>query len=400
VALQSGAKAAQQAMATAVSPSEAQADVAAGAGRLAEARRLLEGAVAETPERAEAWLKLAAMCRATGDLPGGLAALSRALAIDPLDFSALLSKAVMLERMGRTGEAGQAFGHALAQRPPADKTPPALAAVIEHAEAAYRQYQEQSAALLRASIPPDAGLDADAQRRVERFCTNFARLTRPYAQEPSHFHYPGLPGFEFHDRRYFPWLEALEAGADAVKAELEALLASEAAELVPYVQYPDDVPLAQWRDLNRSDDWTAIHLLQNGRRVERNARHCPRTLALLAAAPQPDVPGRCPNAMFSLLAPNTRIPPHHGVANTRLVCHLPLIVPPGCGFRVGAETRAWRPGEAFVFDDTVEHEAWNESGELRVVLIFDLWPWALGEAERAAVAAVMAGSDAPTAEGL
>jgi aspartyl/asparaginyl beta-hydroxylase (cupin superfamily) len=104
--------------------------------------------------------------------------------------------------------------------------------------------------------------------------------------------------------------------------------------------------------------------------------------------------------MFSLLAPGTRIPPHTGVANTRLVCHLPLIVPPGCGFRVGAETRQWEPGKAFVFDDTIEHEAWNDSAELRVVLIFDVWPWALGEAERRAVAAVMARSDAPTSDSL
>jgi aspartyl/asparaginyl beta-hydroxylase (cupin superfamily) len=104
--------------------------------------------------------------------------------------------------------------------------------------------------------------------------------------------------------------------------------------------------------------------------------------------------------MFSLLAPRTRIPPHSGVANTRLVCHLPLIVPPGCGFRVGAETRAWKPGEAFVFDDTIEHEAWNDSGELRVVFIFDVWAWALSEAERRAVAKILPRSGSAGAEGL
>jgi aspartyl/asparaginyl beta-hydroxylase (cupin superfamily) len=384
----------------AASAAEREADAAAGAGRLPDARRLLEGAVAETPRRREAWLKLAAMCRAVGDLPAGLAAVSRALAIDPLDFSALLSKAAMLERMGEGTEAGKAYGHALAQRPPPDKIPPPLATIVAHAEAAYRRHQEESAALLRAAVPADAPLDDDERRRVDRFCTNFARLTTPYRQEPSHFHYPGLPPVEFHDRARFPWLEAIEAGTAEVRAEFEALLASEAAELVPYVQYPDDVPLAQWRELNWSREWTAIHLLQNGRRVERNARHCPKTLELLAEAPQPDVPGRCPNAMFSLLAPRTRIPPHTGVANTRLVCHLPLVVPEGCGFRVGAETRAWVPSEAFVFDDTIEHEAWNESDELRVVLIFDLWAWALSAAERTAVAAVMAQSDAPTSESL
>jgi aspartyl/asparaginyl beta-hydroxylase (cupin superfamily) len=150
--------------------------------------------------------------------------------------------------------------------------------------------------------------------------------------------------------------------------------------------------MRQWKALNNNLDWTAIHLLQNGRRVETNAKHCPKTLAAVARMDQPHVPGASPNAMFSLLAPRTRIPPHTGVANTRLVCHLPLIVPPNCGFRVGATTRDWSVGEAFVFDDTIEHEAWNDSDELRVVLIIDLWPPALGAADRAAAAAVIGAS--------
>jgi aspartyl/asparaginyl beta-hydroxylase (cupin superfamily) len=71
------------------------------------------------------------------------------------------------------------------------------------------------------------------------------------------------------------------------------------------------------------------------------------------------------------------------------VCHLPLIVPPSCGFRVGASTRQWRVGEAFAFDDTIEHEAWNDSDELRVVLIVDLWQPSLGPEDRIAVKAII-----------
>ena len=93
--------------------------------------------------------------------------------------------------------------------------------------------------------------------------------------------------------------------------------------------------------------------------------------------------------MFSLLAPNTAIPPHVGVSNARLVCHLPLIVPDGCWFRVGSETRLWQKGEAFVFDDTIEHEALNPSDELRVVLIFDVWRPDLDPVERKAIAAAI-----------
>jgi len=82
-----------------------------------------------------------------------------------------------------------------------------------------------------------------------------------------------------------------------------------------------------------------------------------------------------------------------GVNNARLVCHLPLIVPEGCWFRVGAETRHWKRGEAFVFDDTIEHEALNPSAELRVVFIFDIWHPDLSATEREAVAALLGGEE-------
>jgi aspartyl/asparaginyl beta-hydroxylase (cupin superfamily) len=225
--------------------------------------------------------------------------------------------------------------------------------------------------------------------------SNRSRRTQPFHQEPRDFHYPGLPEFEFHDRASFPALDELEQATDAIRAEFDALIAAEAAQMVPYVQYPERVPLAQWRELNHNPSWTAIHLLQNGQRIEANARHCPQTMEVIGRMPLPEVYGASPNAMFSLLAPHTRIPPHTGAANTRLVCHLPLIVPPNCGFRVGATTREWIVGEAFVFDDTIEHEAWNDSDELRVVLIIDLWAPALSETERSAVAAVM-GAAGPT----
>jgi aspartyl/asparaginyl beta-hydroxylase (cupin superfamily) len=171
-------------------------------------------------------------------------------------------------------------------------------------------------------------------------------------------------------------------------------MAAERAELVPYIQYPEDMPLRQWAELNRNKAWTAIHLKQNGVTIEANSRHCPATMAVLGRSTSRRSRAAGPTAMFSLLAPGTRIPPHTGVANTRLVCHLPLIVPPGCWFRVGDETREWETGRAFVFDDTIEHEAMNPSNELRVVLIVDTWHPDLSAAERDAVAAVMAGTDA------
>lgn len=373
-------------MAKTVPTLEEQADQAAAAGDPATAARLLDRATGESPGSAALWAKLSAMRRASGDPAGALAAIDRALALSPLDFSALLARAMLLDRAGDP-RSGEAFGRAVAQAPPDGDLPAAMAKALAHARRRSEEHKARSEEQLLAAVPP--GLDAAAARRIGRFISNSVRRTRHFHQEPTDFHFPGLPELEFHDREQFPGLAGLESRVAAIRAEFDALIAAEAAEMVPYVQYPDQVPLRQWKELNFSRKWTAIHLLQNGRRVEANARHCPQTLEALAALGQPDVPGASPNAMFSLLAPRTRIPPHSGVANTRLVCHLALTVPPGCGFRVGETVVEWKEGEAFVFDDTIEHEAWNDSDQLRVVLIADLWPPALGEAERKAVAAII-----------
>jgi hypothetical protein len=371
---------------------EAQADRAAAAGDVAAARRLLEQAISLAPERGEPWLKLTAMCRAQGDLPAALAAVSGALRLEPLAFLPLLLKASLLEQAGQVEEAGESYGHALAQQPP--DLPPPLRPLADRARKAHEAHVERKAArLLRAEADSAAALAPRERTRLERFRSNILRRTRPYHSEPTDFPYPGLREREFHEREDFPWLAELEAATAAIADDFRRVMAAERAELVPYIQYPDDVPLRQWEALNRNRAWTAIHLVRNGLIVKANARHCPATMALLGSLDQPEVPGRGPNAMFSLLAPGAHIPPHTGVSNTRLVCHLPLIVPSGCWFRVGAETRAWEVGKAWIFDDTIEHEALNPSDALRVILIVDTWHPDLSKAERAAVTAVMAATD-------
>jgi aspartyl/asparaginyl beta-hydroxylase (cupin superfamily) len=370
-----------------------QADRAAAVGDVRAARALLERL--ETPDF-ETWMKLAAMRRMTGDLPRSLEAVHGALALAPLDFVALLSRAMLLEKLGDP-EADEAFGRALAQRPEGAAAP-ALAGMIAHAEQRYAAAIDARAASLAAAMAPaEHNASPDEARRMARFRDNVLRRTRPWHSEPTHFHYPGLVEREFHDRAAFPWLDTLEAATEAMAEELAAVTAAERAELVPYVQYQTHEPLAQWRELNQSRDWTAIHLVRNGRVVEANARHCPRTMEVLRAIDQPQIGGCSPNAMFSLLAPGISIPPHNGVANTRLVCHLPLIVPEGCWFRCGATTRGWTRGEAFVFDDTIEHEAANPSDQLRVVFICDVWHPGLSPREREAARLLMEAAGAARA---
>ena len=367
----------------------AEADRAAAAGNLSRAINLLEQAGVADPSDAQLWLKLAALRRAARQPGKALDAVNRALQLAEFDFMALTMRATLVEQLA-PDQAGEAWARALHQRP-SGELPSQLREALGRGEAIRDRWiaaREQKLVEATAHLADEA--TAEEAARIARFQSNVLRKTRPYHSEPTHFAFPGLAEREFHPRSEHPWIEQVEVATDAIAAELETVMSAERAELVPYIQYEEHDALAQWRELNRNPDWTAIHLIRNGERIDANARHCPATMELLATLPQPEIPGAGPNAMFSLLAPHTTIPPHVGVNNSRLVCHLPLVVPPGCWFRVGAETRHWQRGEAFLFDDTIEHEAANPSDELRVVFIFDVWHPALTEVEREAVRRVIA----------
>jgi len=358
-------------------------------GDLHSAIRLLREAAELHPDDQNIWLQVAAMCRATGDIQAALDSVHRALAITPLDFTALLMRASLLQRLGDP-QSGEAWGHALAQKP-SGQLPQQVATAVAEGERHHSAWLDAKEAAMQAAMgDAEQKANEEERARIERFRSNALRRTRHFHSQPTHFHFPGLSEREFHPRGLFPWLEELEGATEMLSAELEVVMTAQRAELVPYIQYDDHMPLDQWRTLNRNPDWTAIHLWRNGTMIDANAGHCPGTMKLLERFPQPKTLGSGPNAMFSLLAPKTSIPPHVGVTNTRLVCHLPLIVPEGCWFRVGAETRQWKVANAFVFDDTIEHEAANPTDELRVVFIFDVWHPDLTAVEREAVAALLA----------
>ena len=120
-------------------------------------------------------------------------------------------------------------------------------------------------------------------------------------------------------------------------------------------------------------------------RREQNHEKCPETSRILETAPLCRIPGNAPEVLFSVFTAGTHLLPHRGVTNTRLVAHLPLIVPADCALRVGGELHSWEEGRIVIFDDSYEHEAWNRSDKTRVVLIFDIWNPYLTELECAAV---------------
>jgi aspartyl/asparaginyl beta-hydroxylase (cupin superfamily) len=203
---------------------------------------------------------------------------------------------------------------------------------------------------------------------------------------------PYLPAVQFYDNADFPWLQELEAATDDIRQEfLSVFTEDNQADFTPYINRPDDVPLNQWAELNHNPRWSVFFLWQSGRRIDKNCDRCPRTAELIERLPLCHIPNFAPNVVFSLLAPKTTIPPHSGDTNARLIGHLPLIVPEGCHFRVGNETRPWEVGKAWLFDDTLEHEARNDSDKLRVILMIDVWNPNLSVSERSAVADLLLG---------
>lgn len=244
--------------------------------------------------------------------------------------------------------------------------------------------------LAAAGLAPDRVSERFARSIEILFGERSATLAR---QRPSVFYLEGLPQLEFYPREDFAWLPALEAATDAIRDELIAVLADERG-VVPYVQAEPNRPHHNFHGLQDDPSWSAFYLIEDGAPHPQNAARCPRTMAALEAVPLCEMPGWTPSVLFSLLRPGAHIPPHTGMLNTRLIGHLPLIVPPGCALRVGGQTRAWEEGVTLLFDDSIVHEAWNRSDRLRAVLLFDIWRPELIEAERKALAAMFAAIDA------
>jgi len=342
---------------------------------------LQRAAVPGTHPMAELCLALAH--KDLGDPLAEAAAVRRALAIDPYFYPALLHEARMLERKGRPRQAARVYRNVLKVMPERDLADPSLQRAVQHAHGAVEQNIAGLERHLEEALGPLRRKHHGARlERFERSLQVMIGRRTMYQPQPVMLHYADLPPIQFYDDDLFPWMRDLESATDVIRDELLDVLAEGRSEFRPYVQHPAGAPLAQWAELNQSPRWSTYFLWEHGRRVEAHCERCPRTAAILAGLPMAELPNFSPTAMFSCLEARTTIPPHTGETNTRLIVHLPLVVPAGCWFRVGNETRDWRYGKAFAFDDTIEHEARNDSDKLRVVLIFDVWNPFLDPAER------------------
>ena len=335
------------------------------------------------PAAAELWINLATAYRLLGDDERERSALEQTLAIDRRDLMALIRLAQLHERLAEEGPATNRWSDVLALASAIDQPAPELTALLAQARAYVERQRHQLAGLLDAALEPGLAGAAERDRRRVRAAADVMLGRRPvYANDCHGLHYPFLPADEFFDRGQFAWFDALEAATGTIRAELQAILAGRDPGLAPYVEQPSGVPENKWTPLDRSLDWGALHLWRDGERNEEACARAPQTAALVETLPLCRIPGRAPAVFFSILKAGAHIPPHTGVTNVRAIVHLPLIVPDGCTFRVGGETRAWVEGEAFAFDDTIEHEARNPTDRDRAVLILDTWNPHLSEAER------------------
>lgn len=352
-------------------------------GDPAKARELFQRATQADATHPLLWSNLAAALHELGRGDEEMEAIERALALDPRHTASLLQKGILIENRGDLCNGARIFRNALATLPPG--APPAATAgsALEHARAAVRNDDAALAGVIEEKLAAiRARHGGGSYARVDKCMALLTGARTRYNPQPTFLYFPEIPAVEFFDRAEFPWLDAIEAASDDIRAELTAALVSDRSGLEPYISYPDGVPLNQWQELNKSRRWSAYFLWNQGVPQEAHLARCPRTAQVLKGAPQCDVAQRGPTAFFSILDAGTHIPAHTGVTNTRLTVHLPLIVPPECGFRVGGETREWEPGKAWVFDDTIEHEAWNRSDVPRAILIFDIWNPSLSPAER------------------
>ena len=350
----------------------------------ARAAQLLREVAGGVPEAEMPWLALANAEMALGRLDAADAAMDRQLALNHRDIGSLLMKGLLRERQGDQRAASSFYTAAVNQQAAYGGAPAELGSLLEHAGRYVASAQSAYMAHLEAAVGEDL---SPAMREAIDLLAGRRGID---LQQPSLFYFPGLPQKRFYDPAEFPWLEPMLDLLPAMQAELHAVAGAAGSSgdgFAPYVRTAPDRPAAN-NPLRDDPAWGAFHFWRDGEIVAENAALCPATMAALAHAPMPMIPGRAPTAIWSRLLPGTHIAPHTGMLNSRLICHIPIRTAPGCSFRVGSETRSWEAGVPFVFDDSINHEARNDGPEARVVLLFEIWRPEIGEADRQAIGRV------------
>lgn len=380
-------------------PEDAEALVVLGmiglrTNNLIEAQQALERAARASPQHALAHHYLARVYDAQGNVDAGLKMHRAAVGLEPSQHVTRLHYGVALERAGNRDQAVIQYARALNDAQAQGRwenpstTPPLLRPLVENAVRTVRALRTQTFESFLVPLREKYG--AGELKRVERALRIYLREEAPQyldeRQRPTFFYFPDLPPYPYFDLKLFPWIPQFEAETGAIREELMKLLPSVSQSERVFTS--TELERENLRGIEPS--WNGYYFYRHGVRREDNCARCPRTAAALDSVPLSRVREHGPEVLFSVFTAGTHLLPHRGVTNTRIVAHLPLIVPRDCALNVAGEIHEWQEGRIVVFDDTYEHEAWNRSSSIRVVLIFDLWNPFLTEAERLALADIIA----------
>jgi len=197
---------------------------------------------------------------------------------------------------------------------------------------------------------------------------------KPVNQDPE-LYFPGLEARPWWPAERFPWHRQLEQLSFVIKGELQSVLSGRG----DFRRHPDSPRIAA------SGVWKQLYLFSEGVALDENCALVPRTVQTIRGIPGA---AEASNVFFAAVTPGTHIKPHWGPYNTRLRCHLGLIVPEGVSIRVSEETRSWSEGKCIFFDDSFDHEVRHTGRETRYVLILDIWHPDLTPAEIEALKAM------------
>lgn len=351
-------------------------------GQVSEARQTLRQLVTESEVSSDS-LKRLALCEALeGDYAAAAETNRRLLEIRPGDFIARLNYADCLSSIGddvgalpnyfRAIRDAQLKGRWLGD----DTTAPNLRGRVK---AAMDTVDAGRHALFEAAIAPSIELyGRDAMSRViaglEQYLGIEQHPLSDARQRPTFFHVPDLKPTPYFDRALFAWYEALESSTDLIAEELAQVLLNRTG-VQPFLNLEGVANAeAYLAGPAASRSWDASFFYRHGERYAGTHEQCPKTSEALSKVPLTEISDHAPEVLFSILSPGTHITPHYGVTNTRVVTHLPLLIPPGdCQLVVGGIAHAWHRGRCVTFDDTFVHEAWNRTSAQRVVLILDTW---------------------------
>jgi len=205
-------------------------------------------------------------------------------------------------------------------------------------------------------------------------------------QRPELFYIPQLHDQVVFKQADLPWAKGLEEKFDVIRDEILTNL-SITDDGEPYLSEDIGANGSDWDHIVKKMNWAAVHFYKRGVPNEEAIKKYPKTAGALKEIPFADIHGLPMEVFISILKPHTKIPPHFGVSNSPLTVHFPMLVPENCGLKAGNEVCEHVEGKVFAFDDSYLHEAWNDSDEPRVVLIFEVWHPDLTEPEKQAVRA-------------